>query len=433
MSRVLSNKNYNYNPDTDTASSVVDQQYSLSDNTPLEGLRFAIDYSKKISEDDTFGFGFQSNYVNIAGDFIFDNDLVSKNLDNSIDLSRGVYATYIDYTGKTGDLNYIFGLRAEYGSQEMEVTNTDYLTLFDNSGESKYTDNKLDLFPSLHLSYPFGEEDQLIFAASRRINRPSVTNLAPFLYRRHYEVYVLGDPELDAEYLNNIELSYDTKVGKNTFNLTGFYRGTDNAVFRVNTTTTSVENPDVYAILQEDVLIRSYTNAGNATALGAELNANIYTGSLFKLLLGGSLYNFKVKGDVFGYSVDNNSTNWTLKGNLNLKLSEELKFNFDYNIKSKTITSQGSNDEFSMSNIAFNFKPKNLDGWDFSLRGLDIFSTNVEGLDTNAFNSDQEQIFYQETEYLRNGPIVELGITYSFNMNGKTKKEKEFKGNKHFK
>jgi hypothetical protein len=68
-----------------------------------------------------------------------------------------------------------------------------------------------------------------------------------------------------------------------------------------------------------------------------------------------------------------------------------------------------------------------------SLRGLDIFSANIEGIDTNAFNSNQEQIFYQQTEYLRNGPIVELGISYSFNMNGKTEKKKEFEGNKHFK
>jgi len=86
-----------------------------------------------------------------------------------------------------------------------------------------------------------------------------------------------------------------------------------------------------------------------------------------------------------------------------------------------------------MANVAFNYKPKKLKGWDFSLRGLDIFATNLQGLDTNAFNNAEDQIFYQETEYDRNGPIVELGITYSLNMKGKAKKAKEFEGNKHFK
>jgi iron complex outermembrane receptor protein len=433
LSRALTNKNFRYNPTTDTASSTIDQAYSLSDNTPLKGYRFAIDYLKEINDMDAFGFGLQTNYTNIAGDFKFTNNLVSKDLNNSIDLTRNVYAAYADYSGKTGTLNYIFGLRAEYGAQSMGVTNTDYLSLFDNTGKSNYENNKFDIFPSMHLSLPVSEKNKLILAASRRINRPSVTNLAPFLYRRHYEVYVVGDPELEAEYLNNVELTYDTKIAKNTLSLTGFYRGTDNAVFRVNTTTTNVENPDVFNILQENVLIRSYTNAGNSSALGAELNANIDVNSFTKLFIGGSLYNFDIKGDVFGNSVDNNSTNWTLKGNLNLSLSEELKFNFDYNVKSKTVTPQGSSDTFSMVNAAFSYQHENLKGWSFSLRGLDIFSSNLEGLDTNAFNDAKEQIFYQETEYDRNGPIVELGVSYTLNMKGKIKNKKDFEANKHFK
>ncbi|MEC3906690.1 outer membrane beta-barrel protein [Tamlana sp. 2201CG12-4] len=434
LSRALVNENYSYDPDTDEAGSVVEQEYSLSDSTPLKGFRFAIDYSKDINETDVLSFGAQTNYANIAGDFKFNNTLVTKDLDNSIDLTRTVYAAYVDYTGKTGKLDYILGLRTEYGDQSMDVSNTDYLTLFDNAGQPNYKDRKLDVFPSAHLSYPISENDKLILAASRRVNRPSVTNLAPFLYRRHFEVYVLGDPNLEAEYLNNAELTYDTKIGNShTLSLTGFYRGTDNAVFRVNTTTTSIENSDVHDILQENVLIRSYTNAGNSTSLGAELNANIVTGSFGKIFLGGSLYHFKIKGDVFGYAVNTSSTNWTLKGNLNLNISDPLKFSFDYNIKSNTVTSQGANARFAMANAAINYKPKSLEGWDFSLRGLDIFSSNLEGLDTNAFNSSNEQIFYQETEYTRNGPIVELGVSYTLNMNGKKKKEKEFEGNKHFK
>lgn len=434
LSRELTNQNYDYNPITDEAGEIVQQEYSLSDSTPLEGFRFAIDYSKDISDTDVLGFGFQTNYANIKGDFIFNNTLVTKDLNNSIDLTRTVYAGYVDYTGKTGKLDYILGLRTEYGDQNMFVANTDYLTLFPNSGQSNYEDKKLDLFPSAHLSYPLSEKGKLIFAASRRVNRPSLTKLAPFLYRRHYEVYVLGDPNLKAEYLNNMELSYDTKLGeKHTLNLTGFFRGTENAVFRVNTTTTQIENPDVHDILNENVLIRSYTNAGNSTSIGAELNANIVTGSFGKIFLGGSLYHFNINGDVFGYDVDTSSTNWSLKGNLNLNISDPLKFSFDYNIKSRTVTSQGSNDEFAIANLAFNYKPKNMEGWDFSLRGLDIFSSNLEGLDTNAFNGSEEQIFYQETEYTRNGPIVELGVSYTMNMKGKKKKEKEFEGNKHFK
>lgn len=435
LTRELKNQNFDYNTTTKKASSVIrkNQEYGLSDDTPLKGFRFSADYSNKLSENTILGFGLNANYVNIAGDFEFSNSLVSKNLDNSIDLNRGVYASYIDLSSKIGKLNYIVGLRVEIQDQEMDVANTDYLTLFNNTGKSKYENNKVDAFPSAHLSYPISENNNVTLAASQRVNRPSVTNMSPFLYRRHLEVYEVGDPELEAEYLNNIEITYDTKIGKNSISLTGFYRGTDNAVFRVNTTTTNVQNPAVYGILQENVLIRSYTNAGNSKALGAELNATVYIGSFAKLFIGGSVYSYAIKGDVFGYTVDNSSTNWSLKGNLNVDLSSQLKFNIDYNVKSKTITSQGSNDLFSTSNIAFNYKPKTLPGWDFSLRVLDIFQNNVEGLDTNAFNNQNEQIFYQITDYYREGMIAEIGISYSLNMKGKSKKEKSFEGEKHFK
>jgi outer membrane receptor protein involved in Fe transport len=238
--------------------------------------------------------------------------------------------------------------------------------------------------------------------------------MAPFLYRRHYEVYVVGDPDLKPEYLSNLELSFDREIGSSDINLTGFYRGTNHAIFRVNT---------VYE--EENVLIRSYTNSGNTTSLGAELNGNLELGSKAKLFLGGSLYNFRVGADIFGYREDNSSTNWSLKGNLNLMLTKTLKFTVDFDLKSATVTAQGRNEMFYMANTALNYKPAKLDGWDFSVKVLDFLRSNITGLNTRAYNREGVQIFYQETEYTRYGPIAELAVSYSFNMNGKSGKNKD--------
>jgi outer membrane receptor protein involved in Fe transport len=192
----------------------------------------------------------------------------------------------------------------------------------------------------------------------------------------------------------------------------------DNAVFRVNTVTN--ENPDVYAIIQEDVLIRSYTNAGNSRSLGAELNANLDAGKVGKFFVGGSLYNYTVKGDIFGYKVDNSSLNWSLKSNANLNLTKELKLALDFNLKSATVTAQGQNDLFYLMNGSLSYTPTKFKGWDLSLRVLDMLGSNTEGLDTQAFNKYGQEIFYQETTYYRMGGIVELGLTYSFNKKGKS-------------
>lgn len=449
LSRELSNTNYFYN-DKDKIEEGIDSgydnaddqsQYGMSDNTPLKGYRGSVDYEKVFDDASTLGVGAQVQYIGIKGDFKFYNDEVipptEKGLNNYIDLDRTVYAAYIDYARSSGRWTYNFGVRTEYGDQNTYIDNVDYLGSFGLSEENNYNQTKLDFFPSAHINYDVNDNSKYILAASRRINRPSLTKMAPFLYRRHFEVYVIGDPTLESEYLNNVEFSYETNLGKQNINLTGFYRGTENAVFRVNTTTTALEDQnrpgnEIFPILQEDVLIRSYTNAGNSTAIGGELTANVFINSWAKMLVGGSLYNFKIKGDVFGYAVNQESTNWSLKGNMNMDLTKELSTTFDYNFKSATVTSQGSNDYFQMANIAFNYAPAKLEGWDFSLRGLDLLSTNLQGLDTNAYNQQNQQIFYQETEYHRNGPIVELGVTYSFNK-VKSKKAKKASAEEHFK
>jgi hypothetical protein len=152
---------------------------------------------------------------------------------------------------------------------------------------------------------------------------------------------------------------------------------------------------------------------------------NIDAGKLAKFFIGGSLYNFKVKGDIFGYQVNNSSTNWSVKANMNLNISKEIKFAADLNLKSASITAQGQNDLFYLANAAINYTPVKLKGWDFSIRLLDFLGSNLEGLDTQAFNKQGKEIFYQETEYFRKGGIVELGVTYSFNLKGKNGKKSE--------
>jgi len=170
-------------------------------------------------------------------------------------------------------------------------------------------------------------------------------------------------------------------------------------------------------------LIRSYTNSGNVKALGAELNANLVAGKFAKFFVGGSLYNFNVQGDVFGFKEDNQSTNWSLKGNMNLLFTKELKFTLDFDMRSATVTTQGRNEMFYMSNAALNYTPTKLTGWGFSLKVLDILKSNVTGLNTRAFDVSGTQIFYQEVEYDRFGPILEFGVSYSLNMNGKSGKK----------
>jgi iron complex outermembrane receptor protein len=136
---------------------------------------------------------------------------------------------------------------------------------------------------------------------------------------------------------------------------------------------------------------------------------------------------------VFGYQENNSSVNWSLKGAYNLNFSKQVKWSSDFDMQSATVTAQGQNEMFYFLNTALSYSPKNLKNWSFVLKGHDLLSSNVNGLDTRAFDESGVQIFYQETTYYRYGPIVELSISYLFNSQGKkVKKASSEFGNKEF-
>ena len=428
LSRELNNQDFDFDRPSNEIGSLR-EHFLQVDDTPLQAYRLSVDYILSLKNSHELSFGFQPSFFSISGAFSYDTLGIAGNvwndysgLENAIDLQRNIYAAYIEYAGKIGKLDIMHGLRMEYTDQLMKIENPDYFSIFERAADPEYDVNKLDLFPSLHLEYNFSERTSLSLASSRRISRPPIKNMAPFLYRRHFEVYVVGDPALEPENLSLIELSLNQKIGKQSLSLTGFYRGIDNAVFRVNT-----------VFEEENVLIRSYTNSGNTRSLGAELNANIEAGNRVKFFIGGSLYHYRIQGDIFGFSEDNNSTNWTLKSNMNLIITKSLKLNVDLDVRSATVTAQGRNELFYMSNTALNYTPGKLKGWSFSAKVLDILGSNITGLNTRAFDSGGQQIFFQETEYLRFGPIAELGISYNLNMKGKqgNKADSEF-GEKEF-
>jgi outer membrane receptor protein involved in Fe transport len=399
----------------------VEAHFKQTDNTPLDGYRISVDYAKKLNNGHKLDLGIQPQYCLISGSFSFDTLNVLNNVwgdynyfENAIDFRRGIYAGYADYSGSSGRFNFIAGLRLEYTDQILDMENPDYFTIFDRIKKSRYEVHKLDWFPSIHLNYDISEKNKVTIASSRRISRPPLINMTPFLYREHFEVYVVGDPALEPEYLTNVELAFNNKARKHNINLTGFYRSTVNAVFRVNT----VYEP-------ENVLIRSYTNSANTRATGMELTMNFETGTFARFFISSSVYNFKVEGDIFGYKENNRSTNWGLKGNANFILTESLKFTADFDMKSATVTAQGRDEMFYMANVSLNYTPKWLEGWDLSLKGLDILGSNITGLSTRAYNASGTQIFYQEIEYDRYGPILELNVSYAFKMKGKSSKKIE--------
>ncbi len=401
--------------------------YRQHDDNPLKGYRMDFTFSQPFRTDHTFSVGYQPQYLNQQGVFQFDTlDIHNKvwnpynEFENQTELTRWIHAGFVNFQGSFSAFEYIAGLRVEYMDQLYYVENPDYLTIFDRPTTSDNVVKKLDFFPVLHLQYNLNDNDHLLAAFSRRINRPPTKNMAPFLLRRHYEVFLVGDPSLKPEYASLAELSYTNGFGDSEITFTGFYRKTNNAIYRVNTVLYE-EDTDWYH--GNSVLIRSYTNSGNNQAFGGELTADLKLTNWWKLYLGGSLYHFTINGEIFEFQVDQQSTNWTLNANTSISIASQFRLFWALSVQSATVTAQGSDDLFYMSDASLTWTPKNLANLNLQFKVLDTFSSNDKGLTTEGYDQTGTQVFHQTTVYHRYGPILELNLTYTLNTSLQKKKK----------
>ncbi len=443
LDQTITNKEYFYDPIFEQADYDVAAPGFHSfqtDETPLEAWRFELNYQKDFDHGSSLSAGFVPQWVKLSGIYRYDTIRSDgsaggfDHFDNSIDLQRDVYAAYIDYSGNWKKLSYMLGLRMEYLNQKMNVSSTAYFRqVFDffgtgrNYDETQFLQQKLDLFPSVHLRYQANDKNTITFASSRRINRPPAKAMSPFLYRRHQEIFELGDPLLSPEYIFNAELSYRRSLGSSNVVLTGFYRGVNDAIYRVNRLSYDYNaNPG-------GVLLRSYTNSGDQVAIGGELGVNIDLLKKIELFLGGSVYNFQVEADerLFGEQLSSSSVNWSFKSNINWTIIQSLKFTFDYIFESPTVTPQGENVSNVLANIALNYQPEKQKNWNFSARLLDVLGTNQSGGYTTAYTNGI-RMFNRAYIYDYEGQIIEFSASYTINMKGKKAAKKDLIGGEYF-
>ncbi|MCK5703549.1 MAG: outer membrane beta-barrel protein, partial [Cyclobacteriaceae bacterium] len=176
LSRKLDNRNYAYDKPSETIGELK-EHFRQADDTPLDGFRISLDYDKTLGNGHNLAFGLQPQFLKHEGAFTYDTLNVEngdwgnyEELENAIDLYRGVYSGYVDYSGESDRLEFALGLRLEYTDQTLDIANPDYFSIFDRPTKSRYEVNQLDWFPTLHLNWSLSDRDALILAASRRIN-----------------------------------------------------------------------------------------------------------------------------------------------------------------------------------------------------------------------------------------------------------------------
>jgi outer membrane receptor protein involved in Fe transport len=220
--------NTNY---TDKYSSVLPNQREINDGTNNE-YTLQLDYTLPISKILKFEAGGKTIIRRLNSDiYVYEPDLVTLNplSTNIYDYDQNVYAGYSVFT-LTLPKNYtvLIGGRFE---------NTDI------TGEPSAEEPTLQSFsnsypifiPSFTVQKQFGTSQTVKLSYSKRITRPSLTLLNPFLNTANIQAQTEGNPTLGPEISQTVELNYNTFIKSSVINFSVYYKHIDNLIESIAT------------------------------------------------------------------------------------------------------------------------------------------------------------------------------------------------------
>ncbi|RED98424.1 outer membrane beta-barrel protein [Marinoscillum furvescens] len=284
---------------------------------------------------------------------------------------------------------FTVGGRLTYTSIRPEADGVDSLT----------TNNYWSLQPSLQLSYRLSETSGVALSYTHKNKAPNYRFLNPFrtIYSPSFMSY--GNPLLEPEVIQTVELEYD-KSWK------------DNKVFASNSIYyRNVSNATVRHRFEDDqeVINNTFANVPSMGAVGLESITQLKLVKKLKVQNSLNVYNA-------GYTTYNadqeeirrRATSLTSKTSVEYTLPKGTSAKVQFNCFSDVLTAQGSMEGYYFADVYLRHqlfdKSVNL-----NLRMADVFHTWKRSVDV-----DQSETFVSESIYTRNTSRYYLTIAYKF-------------------
>jgi outer membrane receptor protein involved in Fe transport len=394
---------------------VYQDEYNTNDN-PLYGMRFNLDYAFKPLSIGTLKMGYQFRNLDHTGDFVYERknnktqlfELVPE-FSSEVNLKRSIHAAYLQYNARIEKWSFAAGMRMENMHRD--------LSLKDKTGnlDEDYSLDFTKLFPSASIIYQWKGRLSFNLAYSKRIERTTTFKMNPFPEREHSETLEQGDPNLHPELIDQVELgvNYKTKKGNSIFS-NFYYRNVNHLINRVNT------------VYNDTILNRIYSNVGNANVIGREMTADYPLSKKFKLLLSSNYYYTIIKGSFDGHTVNTDASASNYNINATYRFSDKAFAQFNFNYISNRITAQGIDSEYYSPNLTLSRR-----FWNNQLTA----TLQWKNIDMGLLNSNEQRIttsrtgeFYTTTNYVYEVDMILLSLSYNFNNRKNTAKfiESEF-------
>lgn len=297
------------------------------------------DYANPINDKSKIEAGVRAQIRNFSSmnnnsyyDWNTGNFITNALINNNYKFTDNVFAAYVVYTGKKGNLGYNFGLRAESSNYNGTVLN--------KSGDSTFkVDFPISLFPSAFFSYKLTDKEDLQLNYTRRINRPNFFQLLPFIDYTDPLNLNTGNPGLTPEFTNSIEANYSNQINNNhSFLVSVYFKNTNDLITRY-------QYKGINSITKDSAIYNTFINANRSTTYGLELTSRNNITKTWDVTTNLNFYNGRIKSDNLGAPTDNSRVGFYGKINTSYKFGKNtswtLQISGDY--QSKTVLPVGGN------------------------------------------------------------------------------------------
>lgn len=320
------------------------------------------------------------------------------------DYLHSAYAIYSNTIFKK--LKYQAGLRVE---------NADVISDL-KSSNTVYKHNYLNLFPTAHVRYEFTEKNAIQLSYSRRVSRPRTHNLNPFIDYSDRLNLQQGNPQLNPEFVNSLELSHYFYFGKgSSINTTVFYRKRTDIITRLTT------------LINDSTTMTTYQNIDNSTSYGAELVIGQTLAKWWKLSLTGGFYNNSYNSVLITDASLQEEFNWNARLMSIFNVGKKADFQVIFNYRSPSVSigtsgfgRSGVGQGIIQQTYSIDFGGKvNLwkDIVQLKVRMSDVFGWWKMESETNAIG------IYSLTSRQRESRMIWVGLSFKIN-DYKIKREK---------
>lgn len=376
----------------DSVGDFYQYQSSLMQNN---SFNLKADYVNKFNENHRFEAGYQGRFnrenapTNTYDGETKDEMVFDTNLSNTYVYDIYVNAIYATYAAKFGRFNFQAGLRGEHTHTAMSST-----------GYPTTTNDYFDIFPSLFLNYELPKDNQLQLNYTRRIMRPGGWHMNPFKRINDSKNVSYGNPLINPEYANALELNYIKTWANHMFSLSGYFRNTDNKIQRIS-------------YLDNGVMYTTPENIAKDIATGAELVSKNRIAKFLNLTTTLNMFYYQL--DSFSYTVPstsyvvrgkgNSSFTWNLRMNAQVMLPWDMSLQLSGGYVAPQVTPQGRRE--GMFRLGGGLR-KSFGDWTFNVNARNLLSPLRH---TSTYEGEN---FRQTSSHWSGRVNVNFSVTYAF-------------------